>query len=623
MPLQENTVRIKPPPQVLWKDLRRIFSLSEPYRKRLYGALLLSLAAASISLVIPLGLRELVDTVFQDGNRGFLDRLALFLFGLFVVQAIISFFGTYHLAWTGERVVADFRKRIYTHLQSLSLRFFNSGRIGDLTSRLTNDVSAVRVAVTDALADLVTVSLRLAGSVALILALNWRLSILILVVLPAAALATRYFGGKLRALSRRVQDRLADTTAVAEEALFSIRVVLAFGRQSHEVQRYGSTVEVLFDAARHRALFRALFSALITLLFFSAIAAIFWYGGIEVLAGRLSVGDLIAFLFYAMNISRGISTLSNIYAAFNSAAGASERLFEILDTHPEIRDVPGAAVLSNVRGHLQFQGVSFGYSPQTPVLDDVSFEVRPGETVALVGPSGAGKSTLLSLIPRFFDPGAGQILIDGNDLRSVQLLSLREQIAIVSQDVQLFNDTIRENVRYGRLNASDEDVEDAARAANAHEFILGLPKGYDTITGERGIRLSGGQKQRVAIARALLKQSPILLLDEATSSLDTESELLVKEALDHLMHNRTSLVVAHRLSTVRDANRILVLQDGRIVEEGTHLQLSSLGGLYSRLAAGQLPARPGEPGTGLLDGGRGIHGHRHGAGSLAVPGGLH
>jgi len=445
-------------------------------------------------------------------------------------------------------------------------------------------VGSVRSAVTQALADLLTQSLSLVGSVALMVVLNWRLSLIIFLVVPVVTIIAIYFGRKIRSLARNIQDRLADTTAIAEEALSAIRLVKSFARSGYEVERYNDAVEELFEESRVRVLVSATFSSLVGLLFFSALTAIFWYGGTEVLAGRLTTGDLVAFIFYAFNIARSVGGMSRLYSTFNSAAGATERLFGLLDTEPEIQDAPDAKPLTDLRGDIAFDHVTFAYE-QEPVLKDLSLEVAAGETVAFVGPSGAGKSTAISLIPRFYDPQDGRVLIDGHDLRTVTVQSVRSQVSAVSQDVQLFNTTIAENIRYGRLEATDEEVERAARAANAHDFIAALPDGYDAEVGERGVKLSGGQRQRIAIARALLRDAKILLLDEATSSLDSASEALVQEALQRLMEGRTTLIIAHRLSTVQDADRILVFDDGRIVQRGTHDELFARDGLYQDLAA--------------------------------------
>ena len=570
--------------------MRRLLRFTRPYRGRLIAALVLMAGTSLIGLAVPLGLRELLNAVFEDGNRALLNQLTIALVVLFLLQAIVSFGGNYLLQWTGERVVADLRQRIYRHLHRLSLRFFADHRTGDLTSRLTNDVGSVRSAVTQALSDLLTQSLSLIGSVALMVVLNWRLSLLIFLVVPAVTVAAIYFGRKIRRLSRDIQDRLADTTAVAEEALASVRVVKAFARSEHEVERYTTSVEDLFETARQKVIASATFSSVVGLLFFSALVAIFWYGGMEVLAGRLTAGDLVAFIFYAFNIARSVGGLSRLYATFNSAAGASERLFELLDTDSDIQDAPDAVPLPPVTGRVQFDDVWFAYEDDdggTPdwVLQSIDVDVAPGTTIALVGPSGAGKSTLMGLIPRFYDPTRGRLRIDGHDLRDVQQETLRAQLAAVSQEVRLFNTSIGENIRYGRLDASDDEVEAAARAANAHDFIATLSNGYETEVGERGVKLSGGQRQRVAIARALLRNARILLLDEATSSLDSASEALVQEALERLMEGRTTFIIAHRLSTVQHADRILVLDEGRIVQTGTHAELVQRDGLYRDLAA--------------------------------------
>ncbi|MEX1054465.1 MAG: ABC transporter transmembrane domain-containing protein, partial [Rhodothermales bacterium] len=465
--------------------------------------------------------------------------MSLLLLGLFIAQSALSFLGTYLLEWTGERVVADLRKRLYESITSHDLRFFSDQRVGDLTSRLTNDVGSIRTAVTSSLVELLTQSLSLLGSVALMVLLNWRLTAIVFVIVPATTLLGRYFGVRIRNLSRDIQDRMADTTAIAEEALSAVRVVKAFARETHEVNRYGDAVENLFATSRRTVIDRILFSSIIGLLFFLSLVAVFWYGGIEVLAGRLTTGDLVAFIFYAFFIARSVGGMARLYGTFNSAAGASERVFELLESVPVIRDAPDAVPLPPIRGEVTFDDVSFRYDEKIPVLTNASFRVHPGETIALVGKSGAGKTTLMNLIPRFFEPDRGAILIDGIDLRRVTLQSLREQIAVVPQDVFLFNSSVMENIRYGKLNASDDSVMAAAAAANVDDFAKLLPGGYDSMIGERGVKLSGGQRQRVAIARAILKDAPILLLDEATSSLDSASEALVQEALEHLMRGRT------------------------------------------------------------------------------------
>lgn len=563
--------------------LQDIFALSKPYRSRFYLATALVIIGSAIWLTVPLGLRELLDAVFEDGDQRLLNLLAAGMLLLFLLQAAFSFGGNYNLEWVGERVITDLRKKLYTHLHRLGFRFFAERRLGEITSRLTNDVGSIRTALTDSLPQLFTITFSLIGSVTLMVILNWRLSAVIFITVPFITLATRYFGQKIRTLSKGIQDELADSTAVAEDALGAIRLVKAFGREEYEVGRYTDSVEKLFVTTRRKVILTQIFWAGVGIMFMGTLVVIFWYGGREVLEGRLTAGDLVAFIVYALNISRSISQTSRLYTAVNTAAGASERIFELLDESPEIIDEPGAKHIPKVSGDVEFRNVSFIYEGDREVLSSVNFSVDAGQTVALVGPSGAGKTTLLNLIPRFYDPTAGSILVDGIDLRQLKVRSLRDQISIVPQEVHLFGSSIRDNIRYGRLDATDDEIEAAARDANAHEFISRIPEGYDALVGEKGVKLSGGQRQRLAIARAILKDPGILLLDEATSALDSESEVQVQEALERLMKNRTTFVIAHRLSTVQHADTIVVLDEGRIVEAGSHTSLLAKGGLYSHL----------------------------------------
>lgn len=563
--------------------LKRIYGFTRPYRGKLVLALTSAMLASLLWLTVPLGLRELLDAVFEEGNRGLLNTIALVLLGIFLLQAVFGFTGSYILEWIGERMVTDLRKTLYTQLHRLGLTFFSNQRLGEITSRLTNDVGSVRNAATSSLSEALTQTISLIGSLALMVALNWRLSAVIFVTVPFVTIATRYFGEKIKRLSRDVQDRLADTTSIAEESLSAIRVVKSFAREGFETSRYNASTETLFDTARRRALLSNVFWSSIGFSFLMLMVMIFWFGGTEVLAGRLTTGDLVAFIFYAFNIARSVGGMSRLYTTFNTAAGASERIFELLDTLPEIQDKPDAVVMPPIRGEVTLQDVSFAYEPGRTIIRNISLHATPGDIIALVGPSGAGKTTLMNLIPRFYDVSSGSVCIDGTDVRNVTQQSLRAQIGLVPQDIHLFGSSIRENIRYGRLDATDEEIMEAAKAANAHDFIMAYPDGYDAQIGEKGVKLSGGQRQRIAIARAILKNPAILLLDEATSALDSESEAVVQEALDRLMQHRTSFVIAHRLSTIRNATRIEVMDGGEIVETGTHESLLAQGGLYASL----------------------------------------
>ncbi|MCH2450405.1 MAG: ATP-binding cassette domain-containing protein [Gracilimonas sp.] len=567
----------------LWLTLKQIFALSKPYRLRFYTATIATILASAVWLTVPLGLRELLDAVFESGNNELLNWLAIGLFGLFILQAAFSFFGNYHLEWVGERVITDLRKKVYEHLHRLGFKFFAERKLGEITSRLTNDVGSIRTALTDSLPQLLTITFSLIGSVSLMVVLNWRLSMVIFVTVPFVTLATRYFGQKIRHLSKDIQDELADSTAVAEDALGAVRLVKAFVREDYEVGRYKDAVEKLFVTARRKVVLTQFFWSGVGIMFMSTLVIIFWYGGKEVLADRLTAGDLVAFIIYALNISRSISQTSRLYTAVNTAAGASERIFELLEETPEIENNPNAQALNTVKGEVVIEDLWFSYEGEKNVLKGISFKAEAGKTVALVGPSGAGKTTLLNLLPRFYDPRKGAIYVDGINIQDVKFKSLRNHISIVPQEVHLFGTTIRENIIYGKLDATEEEIIQAAKDANAHEFILETEKGYESMVGEKGVKLSGGQRQRLAIARAILKNPEILLLDEATSSLDSESEAQVQEALTRLMENRTTFVIAHRLSTVQHADHILVMDEGKIVEEGTHLELIGQQGLYSHL----------------------------------------
>lgn len=561
-------------------DLLPILQLVRPYRVKLLAAVLLALVTTSLALAMPLWLRALVDTVVRSRDLSRLNWLAAGLIALAVLQVSAGFGGRYLLSTLGERVVADLRYRVYAHLQSLSLDFFASQRTGALMSRLTNDVAAVRDVATSVAVDALTTTLTLVGSLIAVLSVSWRLCLVMAVVVPLATISTRRIGALVKHASMGVQQHLAEATATANEALACVAVVTSFARNDYEVERYGAVVESVYRASRRRALQMALLTAAVTLVALMSNSAIVWYGGSEIIHGRLSIGALLAVLLYAFGIGQAVGSLGLIYASLKSASGASARLFDLLSYRSDIVNAPNALPLPRVLGHIVFERVTAKYRNGQAVIRDLSLEVHPGEMVAIVGPSGAGKTTLLNLIPRLLGPCDGRVLIDGHDVAMVTLETLRRQVAHVSQDVQLFHATVADNIRYGKLDASQAEVEVAAREANAHDFILEMRNGYDTLIGERGVTLSGGQRQRIAIARALLKAAPILLLDEATSALDGESEQLVKDAIDRLRRNRTTLVVAHRLGTVRGADRVVVLRHGTIVQIGGHAQLMRENGPY-------------------------------------------
>jgi subfamily B ATP-binding cassette protein MsbA len=563
---------------------RRLLKYVGPYKWNLALAAALLVISTALGLIWPQVVQRVID--FGLSDAGFLNVLILGLVVVLLVRAVIDGVRQFVMAYTGERVIFDLRMAIVRHMQSLSLSFFNRRKTGELMSHVTSDATLVHGVITQTIIQVLGQVLTLAGGVAVIFLMNWRLALLTLVVAPPIAILGQRMGRRIRDISREAQDAQGEAVGVLQEAIAEVRVVQAFTREEYEAARFHEKLLFTFNKTIERSRIAATMFPIIGFLGSMSIIVVLWYGGHEVANGEMTPGMLVAFLLYMNMVAGPVGMLASQWTQVQQAFGAADRIFALLDTTPEIQDRPGAVALPPVRGEIRFEEVGFRYGPAGPepmVLDGVSTTFQSGETTALVGPSGAGKTTLVNLVGRFYDPVSGRIVVDGHDLRDVTIRSLREQIAVVPQEPILFADTIRENIRYGRLEATDAEIDEAARSANATEFIARLPSGLATIVGERGVRLSVGQRQRVAIARALLRDAPILLLDEATSSLDNESEYLVQQALDRLMRGRTTIVIAHRLSTVERADRILVLDHGRIVEEGTHGELLTLGGLYHRL----------------------------------------
>jgi ATP-binding cassette subfamily B protein len=573
-----------------------------PYKARLVGAAIALLMAAGCVLALGQGLRHVIDSGFASGNPALLNRALFAVLAVSVLLSISTYLRFYLMMSTAERVIADLRRAVFGHIVSLGPDFFDGARTGEIISRLTNDTTQLQMVVGFGFSMLLRNVLMMVGALALLFITSPKLAALVVLGVPATLIPILLLGRRVRKLSRVNQDRVADVSAHVDESIHEIRTVQAYVHEGAERERFGARVDAACHAGVLRVQQKAVLIALVMLIAFCAVGVILWIGGHDVLQGRITAGELSAFVFYAAIVASGAGTVSEVWGEIQRAAGACERLMELLTTRPSIRaPARPVALPPRVQGRVSFEAVRFAYPtrPERPALEDFTLHIAPGEHVALVGPSGGGKSTVLALLLRFYDPQRGAVAIDGVDIRTCDPADVRRRVALVPQEPVIFATTVLENVRYGRPGATDADVRAALRGANAEEFVATLAQGIHTELGERGVRLSGGQRQRLSIARALLADREILLLDEATSSLDSESERLVQEALANLVRGRTSIAIAHRLSTVRDADRIVVLEHGRIHATGRHDDLMRADGLYAHLArlqfldAADRDARPG------------------------------
>jgi len=581
------------PPRRDIAGLGRLWRFVRPYRVRLAAAMIALVIAAGAVLALGQGLRHVIDTGLQAATAALLDRLLGGMLAVVVTMAAATYTRFYLVSWIGERVIADIRHAVFDHLLCLSPGYFETQRTGDVISRLTSDVAQLDGVLSSSVSLALRNSLLLVGGLIMLFLTSPRLTALALVGIPFIVMPTLLLGRRVRRLARASQDAIAEVSAYVDEAVHEIRTVQAYGHEPHDRAAFGARTEGAFGAALARIRRRALMIAVVMLLAFGAVGIVMWIGGHDILAGRLTAGELSAFVFYSIIVAGAVGAVSETWGELQRGAGSAERIMELLATPPAVRSPPDPEPLPMpARGEVRFENVTFHYPsrPDTPALERFTLEVAPGEKLALVGPSGAGKTTVFQLLLRFYDPSSGTIRLDGVELARADLAQVRRRIALVPQDPVIFAGTVADNVRYGRPEASEDEVRRACAAAYADEFVARLPQGYDTPLGERGVRLSGGQRQRVAIARAILADRPVLLLDEATSALDAESERMVQLALAELMRGRTTLVIAHRLATVQNSDRIVVMDHGRLIAAGTHGELVAAGGLYAHLAALQFQA---------------------------------
>ena len=565
------------------KNYKRLLMYIKPYLKRLGFAIICIIFAAGANLYVPWIIKDMIDKVLVDKDFALLNLICIGIVLVFLFRGIFYFGQSYLVSYIGQRVIIDVREVMFRKFQRMPMAYFDKHQTGETMSFITNDVAAIQEALVDNLIELFTESSILVGSIVMMLYLDWKLTLLTLIVVPMVGYAMRIFGKKIKANGTVIQERMADITSLLQESISSIRVVKSFVRENYEIDRFTKQNELNFQAVMKNVQLNSLLTPTVEFLAAIAVTLIVWFGGYEVINGIMTAGSLVAFLTYAVNLANPVKRLSRIYGRLQKAMAAVDRVFGVLDLEEAVNDKPNAKPLPPVKGHVSVENITFSYDGIHDALRDVSLEIKPGQMIAFVGPSGAGKSTIANLIPRFYDVNSGAIKIDDLDIRDVTISSLREQIGIVPQETVLFSTTVMENIRYGRLDATDEEVIAASVAANCDEFIRQLPDGYQTAIGERGLNLSGGQRQRLSIARAILKNPRILILDEATSALDTESEKIVQSALDDLMVGRTSFVIAHRLSTIFNADHIFVIDHGHICEHGSHEELLEKGGIYANL----------------------------------------
>lgn len=562
---------------------KRLLSYLKPYKKLLILSVFFMMLVSLSNLVVPWIIKDVIDQVLENKDLGMLYIIIVVILATFFIRALTTFGHRYLMGYIGQAVIMDIRNALYHHLQRLSIAYYDRRRTGDIMSNLTNDISALQTAIVTDFITLVQESAIFIGSFGSMIYLQWKLTVLCLIIVPLVSYVIKFFGKKLHNSGKDVQETLADVTSILQETIQGVRIVRSFNRGAYEEKRFRKINKLSFTAAVRAIRQQSQMTPFVEFLAAIAVCAIIWYGGVSVIDGVMSTGELIAFLIYAINLANPTRRVAESVGNIQKSLAAADRVFSILDEQPEIQNREDAKDIEVKAGCVEARHVSFSYEAGNPVLTDLNFVAEPGQTIALVGPSGSGKTTIANLLPRFYDVTGGGIYIDDMDIREFTISSLREHIGLVPQDTLLFNTTIRENILYGRLDATDEEVWEAVKAANAEKFIRGLPNGIETKVGDRGLVLSGGQRQRIAIARAILKDPAILILDEATSALDTESEKIVQDALEKLMVGRTSFVIAHRLSTVKNADQIFVLNNGHIEESGTHNELMREGGLYYEL----------------------------------------